>query len=66
MLAMEEEGRLAALQAEVDTRQLAQKARAAGLDQDPVFLRRMGEYRKTRLINLHRAALARQYESTEA
>jgi parvulin-like peptidyl-prolyl isomerase len=65
ILAMEEEGRLAALKAEIDTRLLAQKARESGLDRDPTYLRRVGEYRKTRLINLHRAALARQFEPDE-
>jgi parvulin-like peptidyl-prolyl isomerase len=66
ILAMEEEGRLAALRAEADTRLLARKARESGLDRDPVFLRRVGEYRKTRLVNLHRAALARRYDPSEA
>jgi len=65
VLAMEEEGRLAALKAEIDTRLLARKAREAGMDQDPVYLQRVGEYQKTRLINLHRAALARQFEPDE-
>ena len=65
ILAMEEEGRLAALQAEIDTRLLAQKARESGLDRDPTYLRRVEEYRKTRLINLHRAAVARQFEPDE-
>ena len=66
ILAMEEEGRVAALRAEIDTRLLAGKARESGLDRDPVYLKRVGEYRKTRLINLHRAALAREHDPSEA
>ena len=62
ILAMEEEGRLAALKAEIDTRLLAQKAREAGLERDPTYLRRVGEYRKTRLINLHRERLVADME----
>ena len=65
ILAMEEEGRLAVLKAEIDTRLLAQKARESGLDRDPTYIRRVGEYRKTRMINLHRAALASRFEPDE-
>jgi parvulin-like peptidyl-prolyl isomerase len=59
-IAMESDARLQALQAEIDTRLLAQKARAAGLEQDPSFLARYNEYQKTSLINLHRASLVRE------
>ncbi len=65
-LAMEDEARRTVLEAEIDTRIMAQKARAAGLDQDPVFLARVAEYQKSRLINLHRAQLAADMEPSEA
>jgi len=65
ILAMQDEGRLAALNAEIDTRILARKAREAGMDRDPVYLRRVAEYRKTRLINLHRSNLAFKFEPNE-
>jgi hypothetical protein len=65
-LAMEVDARLNALQREIDTRLMAQKARAAGLGQGDVFNARFNEYRKTRLINIHRANLAREMEPTDA
>ena len=65
-LAMEVDARLTALQGEIDTRLLAQHARAAGLESDPVYKRRVDEYGKTRLINLHRARLADDMEPSEA
>jgi len=64
-LAMEMDARNNALQAEIDTRIMAQKARAAGLERDPVFQSRLNEFRKTRLINLHRANLAREMEPSD-
>jgi parvulin-like peptidyl-prolyl isomerase len=65
-LALEMDARLKALQREIDTRLMAQKARKAGLDQDRVYQARVNEYRKTRLINIHRANLATQMEPTDA
>jgi parvulin-like peptidyl-prolyl isomerase len=64
-LAMEFDARLAALQGEIDLRLLAQKARAAGMESDPAYQARVNEYRKTRLINLHRANLAREMAPDE-
>jgi peptidyl-prolyl cis-trans isomerase C len=65
-LASEQAARQAALQREIDVRIMAKKARALGLDQDPVYRARVGEYRKTRLINLHRDNLvARMSPSDE-
>ena len=57
---------LKALQREIDTRLMAQKARAAGLDKDPVYQARLKEYKRTRLINFHRANLARDMRPTDA
>jgi len=64
-LADEQDARKAALQNEIDLRIMAKKARAAGLDQDPVFKARSSEYRKNRLINLHRDQLIAQIEPTD-
>ncbi len=63
--AMEVDAQLAALQIEIDRRIMAGKARAAGLETDPVYQARLNEYKKTRLVNLHRANLAQQMEPTE-
>ena len=41
------------------------KARAAGLEDDPMYQSRLNEFRKTRLINMHRANLAREMEPSE-
>ena len=60
--AMESDARLQRLQTEIDIRLLAQKARAAGLEQDAAYQARFNEYYKTSLINLHRANLALQME----
>ena len=56
-LAMEDDARMPALLAEIDVRIMAQKARAAGLDQDRIYQVRVKEYRKSHLINLHRDRL---------
>jgi len=55
-----------AVNALVDQRILIRKARAAGLEQDPVYQARYREYMKTRLINLHRANLASEFTPTDA
>jgi len=65
-LAMESDARLQYLQNEIDTRLLAQKAKAEGLEQDAAYRARYNEYAKTRLINLHRANLARDMEPSDA
>jgi len=61
-LAMEDEARRAALEREIDLRIMVQKARADGLESDPLVQRRLTEYRKTRLINLHRERLVADIE----
>jgi parvulin-like peptidyl-prolyl isomerase len=63
--AMVSDARLQALQSEIDLRLLAEKARAAGLEQDPSFQARFNEYHKTSLINLHRANLARDMSPSD-
>jgi len=64
-LADEQDARKAALQNEIDLRIMAKKARAAGLDRDPVFKARSREFHKNRLINLHRERLIAQIEPTD-
>ena len=64
-LAMEADAQLAALQAIIDKRIIADKAREAGLEKDAIYNARLSEYRKTRLVNMHRANLAREMEPTE-
>jgi peptidyl-prolyl cis-trans isomerase C len=49
----------------INQRILAQKGRAAGLEQDPVYRGRVGEFSKTRLINLHRGNLVRDMQPSE-
>jgi len=62
-LTMEVDARLRVLQTEIDTRLMA--ARAAGLDQDRVYQARVNEYKKTRLVNIHRENLAREMQPTD-
>jgi len=61
-LAMETEARLSALQAQVDRRIMARKARDAGLEKAPIYQARRREFSKARLINLHRKRLAELME----
>lgn len=51
------EQRLESLDRIIDNRVLAQRGRALGLEQDPIFQARVNEYKKTRLINLYRGQL---------
>ena len=63
-LAVVEDARERELQGQIDIRIMARKARAAGLDQDRMYRTRVGEYRKTHLINLHRRELTAAMEPT--
>ena len=56
------ENRLQALNRLIDIRLMTRKARLTGLEQDTVYRARVNEYKKTRLINLHRDALFSQWE----
>ena len=60
--AMEIDARQGTLQKEIDKRIMAQKAREAGLDRDPMYQVRVNEFRKTKLVNMHRQNLARERE----
>jgi parvulin-like peptidyl-prolyl isomerase len=59
------QARIEALEKLIDTRIMTQKAKEAGLEQDPVFQARLNEFSKTRLINLHRKRLLKSWEPTE-
>jgi parvulin-like peptidyl-prolyl isomerase len=57
--------RIEALEHIIDTRIMVQKAKEAGLEQDPIFQARFGEFSKTRLINIHRGRLMESWEPTD-
>jgi peptidyl-prolyl cis-trans isomerase C len=57
--------RIEALEKIIDNRIMAQNAKEAGLENDPVFRARFDEYSKTSLINLHRGRLIDSWEPTE-
>ncbi len=59
------EGRIAILDDIIDTRIMAEKARAAGFEQGAAYQARVGEYRKTHLINLYRNQLLKRIEPSE-
>ena len=60
-----EEERITRLQAYIDSELMAEKARAAGMDKDPEFAKRTEEYRKTRLINIHRSGLIASWQPSD-
>lgn len=59
------QNRLTALNGIIDNRLMTARAKAAGLKQDPSYQARFQEYRKTRLINLHRNRLLKDMEPTD-
>ena len=58
------QARIEALENIIDNRLMTQKAKQAGLEQDPVYQARFGEFSKTRLINIHRGQLLESMEPT--
>jgi len=60
-----DEDRLKRLNSYIDNTLMVDKARAAGMDKDPEFDRRTAEFRKTRLINIHRAKLLKGWQPSE-
>jgi parvulin-like peptidyl-prolyl isomerase len=54
--------RIAALEDIIDERIMAARARAEGLGQDPAYLKAFNEFKKVRLINLHRGRLVQRLE----
>ncbi len=59
------EARISALDNIIDTRLMAQKAKLAGLEQDPLYQARFNEFAKTRLINIHRGALIESWQPSD-
>jgi len=49
----------------IDQQMMARKGREAGLDQEPTHRKRLAEFRKTRLLNLHRGNLVNGMEPTD-
>ena len=62
----EDEERAKSLERYIDLHIMAKKGRAAGLEQDPAFQRRIKEYRKNHLTILHRENLIRKMEPDDA
>jgi hypothetical protein len=60
-----DEERLKLLNEFVDNTLMADKAKAAGMDKDAEFIQRTAEYRKTRLINVHRGNLIKKWQPSE-
>jgi len=60
-----DEERLQRLEEYIDNTLMADKALAAGMDKDPEFINRTSEYRKTHLINVHRANLVNNWKPSE-
>jgi parvulin-like peptidyl-prolyl isomerase len=59
------ERRISAMEELIDTRIMAIKGRAAGLEQDPAYLRAFNEFKKVRLINLHREKLVEEFAPSD-
>jgi parvulin-like peptidyl-prolyl isomerase len=57
--------RITRLQQFIDNALMALKGRAAGLENDPSFIKRSEEYRKARLINEHRNGLIHSWNPSE-
>lgn len=60
-----DEERMQRLQEYIDNTLMADKARAAGMDKDPEFVKRTVEYRKTHLINVYRSNLIAKWKPSE-
>jgi peptidyl-prolyl cis-trans isomerase C len=63
--AAEDQARRDALEREIDLRIMVQKAKVAGLEEDPLYKKRMGEYSKTLLTNRHREQLVKKMEPSD-
>ncbi|RKZ69884.1 MAG: hypothetical protein DRQ44_02260 [Gammaproteobacteria bacterium] len=60
-----DEERLLRLNEYIDNTLMADKAVAAGMKESPEFIKRTAEYRKTRLINVHRNSLVRSWTPSD-
>jgi len=59
------ERRLESVNSRIDQELMASKGREAGLENDPAYLARVGEFKKTRLVNLRRTDLIEEFEPSE-
>lgn len=57
--------RLEILNKHIDQRIMTSKARDAGMEKDPAYLSRVNEYKKVRLVNMHRTSLIRDMEPSD-
>lgn len=57
--------RISALDDMLDERIMVAKARAEGLEQDPAYVKAFNEFKKVRLINLHRSRLVEELEPSD-
>ena len=64
-LSFEDQARRDALDSEIDLRIMAQKARAAGYEKDPIYVKRVDEYSKSLLTNMYRDQLVKQMQPTD-
>lgn len=60
-----EEERMKRLDTVIDNMIMADKGRKAGLEHDEAFVKRTSEYRKTRLVNIHRSGLIHSWAPSE-
>lgn len=60
-----DEERLKRLEQFLDNAIMSLKGRSAGLENDPTYIKRTAEYRKTRLINEHRNGLIHSWNPSE-
>jgi parvulin-like peptidyl-prolyl isomerase len=58
----EDQARRNALEREIDLHIMVQKAKAKGLENDPLYQKRMKEYQKTLLTNMYREQLLKRME----
>ncbi len=59
------ERRVEVVNSQVDQALMANKGREAGLEDEPGYKARVGEFQKTRLVNLHREDLVRKMEPSD-
>ncbi len=53
------------LEQQIDERIMVKKGLKAGLDRDPLYLARVNEFRKTRLVSVHREQLLKGFTPTD-
>ncbi len=59
------EKRIDALNRFIDNKIMVEKAKNMGMEEDPLFLARVNEFKKVRLVNIHRAKLTQDMQPTD-